>query len=198
MVKKVLISEVHFQIFLVLFSALLYANTLGGGYVWDDRAAIIGNKDVLGTNSFSTLFGNDFWGQDIQGDYSHKSYRPVTVLSFRLNHVLHGLNAKGYHAVNILIYMVTCVLTYEICKRWASSKAVARCASALWCAHPVHVEAVASLVGRADSLCGLFFAAAVLAHTESMRQWRDESLTIKGKVMFVFAMLFSLVCFLRF
>ena len=190
--KRFLLSDLKFKACLVIFSALLYANTLGGGYVWDDRAAIISNRDVLGTNPLSSLFQNDFWGQNIKGDYSHKSYRPVTVLSFRLNHIIHGLNAKGYHAVNILIYMATSVLVYEIFKRWASSKFVARCASALWCAHPVHVEAVASLVGRADSLCGVFFAAAILAHTQCMRCWHDESKIFNGKIIFVLGMICSI------
>ncbi|KXZ44203.1 hypothetical protein GPECTOR_71g564 [Gonium pectorale] len=43
------------------------------------------NGDV--TNNGNTLWGllqNDFWGQRISSPQSHKSYRPLTVLSFRL------------------------------------------------------------------------------------------------------------------
>jgi protein O-mannosyl-transferase len=35
--------------------------------------------------------------------------------------------------------------------------------------HPIHVEAVASLVGRADSLCGLFYVAAIIMYTIAVR-----------------------------
>ena len=38
----------------------------------------------------------------------------------------------------------------------------------LFCVHPVHVEAVASLVGRADSLCGLFYILAILCYVQSV------------------------------
>lgn len=33
--------------------------------------------------------------------------------------------------------------------------------------HPVHVEAVASVVGRADSLCGLFYTLALVCYTSA-------------------------------
>jgi len=35
--------------------------------------------------------------------------------------------------------------------------------------HPVHVEAVASIVGRADALCGLFYCAALYCYTLGVR-----------------------------
>jgi len=143
--------------------------------VWDDRAAIIGNKDVTQERSIGALFTNDFWGQDIHHNWSHKSYRPVTTLSFRANHALHGLNAAGYHFANVVIYATCVVLMYKVCRQWASSGAGARIASLLFCFHPVHVEAVASLVGRADSLCGLFFMAAMIAYSDCMQLWAPDA-----------------------
>lgn len=38
---------------------------------------------------------------------SHKSFRPLSVLSLRLNFLAHGLRVEGYHLVNILIHAVT-------------------------------------------------------------------------------------------
>jgi hypothetical protein len=35
------------------------------------------------------MWKNDFWGQDITKEDSHKSYRPLTVLTFRLNYLIH-------------------------------------------------------------------------------------------------------------
>lgn len=53
-----------------------------------------------------------------------------------------------------------------------SSVAGARIAALLFTCHPVHVEAVTSIVGRADSLCGLFYFCAVTAYFRAVRQDR--------------------------
>ena len=154
---------------LFLSSVLLYVPTLHGGYVWDDRAAIIGNADVTGVNNLSQLFQHDFWGQDIRLFDSHKSYRPITTLSFRLNHFLHGLDASGFHVLNVLIYACVVLLVYAVASQWLTNKPSARVASVLFCFHPIHVEAVASLVGRADSLCGMFYLLSMVCHDYAMR-----------------------------
>lgn len=60
-----------------------YVNGIDGDFVHDDIPAITLNKDVLGTNKIMRTFFNDFWGTPMEDASSHKSYRPLTVLSFR-------------------------------------------------------------------------------------------------------------------
>lgn len=60
-----------------------YLNGLAGDFVHDDIPAITINKDVLGTTSVAAVFQNDFWGTPMADANSHKSYRPLTILSFR-------------------------------------------------------------------------------------------------------------------
>jgi hypothetical protein len=43
------------------------APTVGFGFVYDDRAAIITNRDATGSTPWSTLLRHDFWGADIRG-----------------------------------------------------------------------------------------------------------------------------------
>ena len=69
---------------LVTICFLVYANTLHGDFVHDDISAIVTNQDALGTSSIFSVFCNDFWGMHIRDRRSHKSYRPVTILTFRL------------------------------------------------------------------------------------------------------------------
>lgn len=63
--------------------ALTYANSLGGEFVHDDIPAIVSNRDVSGGNSLLGMLKNDFWGTPMSDPSSHKSYRPLTTLSFR-------------------------------------------------------------------------------------------------------------------
>ena len=60
-------------------------------FVWDDRAAIMSNEDVIGTTPWQSVFEHDFWGMDINA-FTQKL--PTTVrLSFRFDYARYGLEA---------------------------------------------------------------------------------------------------------
>lgn len=64
-------------------AVLCYLNGLDGDFVHDDRYAIAENADVTGRAPIHRLFWDDFWGRPMCDNTSHKSYRPLTVLTFR-------------------------------------------------------------------------------------------------------------------
>lgn len=66
-----------------IFGILVYLNSLPGHFVHDDLPAIVYNRDVLGTSSIFEMLLNDFWGMRMKLKESHKSYRPLTTLTFR-------------------------------------------------------------------------------------------------------------------
>ena len=68
---------------LSLLSIAVYSNSLDGDFVHDDIAAIVNNKDVTGLRPWSSVWLNDFWGDNMRERRSHKSYRPLTIISFR-------------------------------------------------------------------------------------------------------------------
>lgn len=71
-----------------LVAGVTYANALSGEFVHDDIPAIVTNGDVNGGNEVFAVFKNDFWGTPMSDPASHKSYRPLTTLSFRWVSVL--------------------------------------------------------------------------------------------------------------
>ena len=119
-----------FYILCSLVSALLcsllaihtYWETRRAGFVWDDRAAILGNADVTSvstSSSFLTVFNrsilydlwtHDFWGMKLNYQDSHKSWRPLCVLTFRLNYMYSEKEAGPYHVVNIFLHGMTTAL----------------------------------------------------------------------------------------
>ena len=60
-----------------------YLNGLNGDFVHDDIPAVTLNKDVLAVNHLGHVFKDDFWGTPMADVTSHKSYRPLTVMTFR-------------------------------------------------------------------------------------------------------------------
>ncbi|KAH7953154.1 hypothetical protein HPB49_005257 [Dermacentor silvarum] len=121
-------------------SWLCYANALGCGFVFDDASAVRDNRDLRPSTPIGSLFANDFWGTPIHKEQSHKSYRPLCVLTFRLNYWLHELRPMGYHLGNVLLHSIVCVLFLRVCSMVVPVKASVA-AALLFAVHPVHTEA---------------------------------------------------------
>ena len=162
-----------------LFSALVafvvHFNSVFNGVVWDDRAALTTNPDAIQARALRELWVHDFWGQDISASDSHKSYRPLAVLSLRLNHQLHGLAPWGYHLGNVVLNSVCCYLFSVLAgliltkywhgrvPGWRIEEVVCLC-SALFALHPIHTEPVSCIVGRSDLLSAAFYLSAALSY----------------------------------
>ncbi|XP_077373352.1 protein O-mannosyl-transferase TMTC3 [Festucalex cinctus] len=143
-----------------------YWNSLFCGFVFDDVSAILDNKDLRPTTPLKNLFLNDFWGTPMAEERSHKSYRPLTVLTFRLNYLLSELNPAYYHLLNVALHAVTCLLFLRVCRLFLD-RASGLVAALLFAVHPIHTEAVTGVVGRAELLSSIFLLAAFLAYTKS-------------------------------
>lgn len=153
-------------------SCLCYGRSLRGEFVHDDVWAIVNNPDVRpGTPLRWAIFANDFWGKGLADSTSHKSYRPLCVLSFRLNIFLTGMDPFYFHAVNVILHcLVTLVLMYTCDKTVFKNRGLAFVTALLFAVHPVHTEAVAGIVGRADVLACLLFLLAFLSYQRSLDQ----------------------------
>ncbi|KAM6291439.1 protein O-mannosyl-transferase TMTC3 isoform 1-T2 [Porphyrio hochstetteri] len=151
---------------IVVVVAACYWNSLFCGFVFDDVSAILDNKDLHPSTPLKNLFQNDFWGTPMSEERSHKSYRPLTVLTFRLNYLFSELNAVSYHFLNLVFHVVVCVVFLKVCKLFLDNRSSV-VASLLFAVHPIHTEAVTGVVGRAELLSSIFFLAAFLSYTKS-------------------------------
>lgn len=153
-------------------SCLCYGRSLQGEFVHDDVWAIVNNPDVRpGAPLRWGIFSNDFWGKGMAENTSHKSYRPLCVLTFKLNIFLTGMNPFYFHAVNVILHcLVTLVLMYTCDKTVFKNRGLAFVTALLFAVHPVHTEAVAGIVGRADVLACLLFLLAFLSYNRSVDQ----------------------------
>ncbi|XP_050181400.1 protein O-mannosyl-transferase TMTC1 isoform X2 [Myiozetetes cayanensis] len=102
---------------------------------------------------------------------SHKSYRPLCVLTFKLNILLAGMNPFYFHAVNVILHcLVTLVLMYTCDKAVFKDCRLAFVTALFFAVHPIHTEAVTGIVGRADVLACLLFLLAFLSYNRSVDQ----------------------------
>ncbi|XP_006867035.1 PREDICTED: transmembrane and TPR repeat-containing protein 1 [Chrysochloris asiatica] len=157
---------------LVGASCLCYGNSLQGEFVHDDVWAILNNPDVRPDAPLGWgIFANDFWGKGMAENTSHKSYRPLCVLTFKLNIFLTGLNPFYFHVVNVILHcLVTLVLMYTCDKTVFKNRGLAFITALLFAVHPIHTEAVTGIVGRADVLACLLFLLTFLSYNRSLDQ----------------------------
>ncbi|XP_078582550.1 protein O-mannosyl-transferase TMTC3-like [Branchiostoma floridae x Branchiostoma japonicum] len=154
----------HAAVLLVVAVVTCYWNSLYCGFVFDDMSAIKDNRDLHPSTPLYNLFLNDFWGTPMHMEKSHKSYRPLCVLTFRLNYLLHELEPMGYHLVNVCLHAAVCVAYMSVCCMFASL-GTSFLAALLFAVHPIHTEAVTGVVGRAELLSSIFFLAAFRCYT---------------------------------
>lgn len=163
---------------------LCFINSYDGEFVFDDSEAIVNNKDLRPTTPLYNLWRNDFWGSNLSSNSSHKSYRPLTVVTFRLNYLLvGGLHPVGFHVLNILLHAVISALMIDMFailtgglsydekgKIQNLAPKTSLLAALFFAVHPVHTESVAGIVGRADLLCALFFQLSFLAYCKAFNK----------------------------
>ena len=137
----------------------LYAVTLGGTYVYDDVFIVTQDPRLHDASRWGEYWTSDYFAGGVD-----KLYRPLVSMSYALQWKIHGDRAWAFHAVNWVLHAAVSALVAELARRLAGTRA-AYVAGLLFAAHPVHVEAVANVVGRAELMCagGSLAALVVLA-----------------------------------
>ena len=119
--------------------------------------AIQKNPDLLSETPIINVFYNDFWGTPLTHSGSHKSYRPLCVLTFRFTHALWGMNPQWFHLGNVVLHTITTAMYTYMARLLTKQTFATMVAALLFASHPIHTEAVAGVVGRADIMACLFF-----------------------------------------
>ncbi len=145
---------------LVVLTILVYANTLFNGFTMDDDPYILHNPAVTSPS----------WHGFFVPDQVTNLFRPITFGSFALNWAVGGDHPFGYHLINVLLNAIVALLLYLVLRRLLENVAngglVAWAAALLFALHPIHTEAVASVVGRSELLAAAFLLGAWLLHLE--------------------------------
>jgi hypothetical protein len=145
-----------------LAAVLLYLPTVRYGFVQDDRAIIVSNPASHSVAAALRGFGDPYWPRESGAGL----YRPITILSYALDWTVSGGRPGWLHLMNALWHGLVTVLLTVLLVRWLPPGAAAA-AGLIFAWHPVHVEAVASLVGRAELLTAAGILGAVLAARRS-------------------------------
>jgi tetratricopeptide (TPR) repeat protein len=164
MQSRPLASAVHTRLrtaaplLIVLAVAVLHWPPAGAEFAYDDRDLVQTNAAVhslaAGLAGFTLPFPPDQPGRAL--------YRPLTQLSYAVDHAVFGMNARAFHAVNVLLYALVCAGVWWLAAALLGPGGSALAVAVLWALHPVHSEVVDGVAGRSELLALGFSLASLL------------------------------------
>lgn len=152
-----------FHVIIVVVAALVvYLNSLGNKFVFDDESVILGDKSITSLDNIPKFFKGEMGFHKVIGKY----YRPVVSSSYTVDYSLWNYNPFGFHFTNVLIHTINSVIFYFLLfmifgkERKSSWDYMILGGAVIFAVHPIHTEAVAWVSGRTDSLCAMFYFSA--------------------------------------
>lgn len=176
--------------FVFLLAVLLYAGTLGHGFVFDDVAVLSKNifvqKGIIG---LPEIFTTGSW-QGFAPERNLHIYRPLQLAVLALQHELFGQNPLGYHIIRVLSYGALCWIVWIFLRKLLldtpNGEILAFLATVIFTLHPVHTEVAANIKGNGDLLAMLFGLVSLLFYCDHIRGYRPvRSLLISSLALFL-------------
>ena len=149
-----------------LAAVLVYLGSLGNGFALDDVPLVRDNPAIASLSNVPHLLVSPYW--TTAGEH-YGLFRPLAVVSLAINRALTGAAPFGFHLVNVLLHAGVAALGWYALRRAGAHYGTALLGGLIFAVHPIHVEAVANVAGRAELLAAAAALAAWLAHG---RGWR--------------------------
>ncbi|HEY5999096.1 MAG TPA: tetratricopeptide repeat protein [bacterium] len=150
---------------LLLIAAVfaVYGQTVGFGYVFDDRSYIIGNpgfKKGLTREGIRWAFTASY----------HANWHPLAWIAHLADRAVFGDAAGPAHLVNAGLHAACSALLFVVLRRLTGSLLPSALGAALFALHPLRVESVAWVTERKDPLSTIFWLLAIAAYVGYARR----------------------------
>jgi Tfp pilus assembly protein PilF len=147
---------------LIIVGFLTYASSLTNLFVWDDIHFFYQNLFTQNLTHIKEIFtSNTTAGAGVSSNY----YRPLTTLTFAVDHYFWGWNPIGLHLTNTIFHIINCVLLFLLLLLLRFNKLGSFLVSLIFLIHPIQTEAVTYLSSRGDILYAFFLLASLYLFT---------------------------------
>ena len=141
-------------LFLGLVTWLAYSNSFHAAFSLDNALVLLADTRLRAWewhDHLRLIFFENYW----YPSFPSELFRPLTTITYAANWSLlgNGSSPTGYHVVNFLLHAANAALVLVVTRRLTGQPWLALLAAAIFTLHPVEVESITNVVGRADELC---------------------------------------------
>lgn len=141
-------------------ASVIHVDSLRNDWALDDHPVIARNPAAHSPGAALAAAFSPYWPPE--DGLSAGLYRPLTVLSYGVDWAFSGGRPWWFHLVNVLLHGAVTGLVVLVAAAWLPPVGTL-VAGLVFAVHPVHVEAVANVVGRAELLAAGWLLLAILA-----------------------------------
>jgi hypothetical protein len=152
-----------------VLASLVYLNSLGNDFAYDDHHIITNNTAIQSMETLPDAIVSPYWPGMFGKDLG--LWRPTTQLLLGAQWIVSDGSAMLFHTVNVLAHAGVSVLVLLLLAELMSLPG-ALVAGLIFAVHPLHVEAVANVVGISELVSSGFFLAACLVHVRGPSESR--------------------------
>jgi len=151
---------------LLVLCVLLYANSLGGSFHYDDFHSLVDNAHLRdGANIASFFVDPDMFS----ADPDKSMYRPLLLLTYSMNYAWGQYDTWSYHLVNIALHALASILVAALAGHLIGRDSAVWIAGLFFLLHPLATEPVNYISSRSESLAACFYLLVLLLHVRRHR-----------------------------
>jgi protein O-mannosyl-transferase len=139
---------------------------LPNDFVFDD-GPIVASNPAIRTIDPIKFVKSPYWTTQQYGGI----YRPFTILSLSVDYAIWKRWAPGFRLTNLALHAMNGFLLFLLCTSIVGEGIVPLAAMLIYVTHPVHTEAVTSLVGRSELFATAFLLAAWVLFRRGHTLW---------------------------
>jgi len=148
----------------VVLAVVASATGLSNGFALDDLALVADNARVHSLDQWWRLFALPYWPPQ----YGASLYRPLVTIAYALQWSAGGGAPWVFHLCSVVVYAALCALVLALLLE-VLAPVPAVIGALVFAVHPVHVEAVANVVGQSELMASLALVASCVVYLRARR-----------------------------
>ena len=137
---------------ILLACAIIYGNSLGNSFHYDDKHSIVENHHIRSLAAIPAFFWTP---EHFSRDADKAMYRPLLLASLALNYAWGEYDTYSYHVVNVVIHSLCSLLVWALLGTVGISPCMALMGGLVFAVHPVCAEPVNYISSRSELLSTL-------------------------------------------
>jgi protein O-mannosyl-transferase len=155
---KTLSYDISKHLIIIFLVIAAYWPTYSGGFILDDNGLIKNNPLYKDPHPITTYFNQEDVKADEKdlGNYHSGYYRPLINLTYRLDYILWGMEARGFRITNVILHLLCCFIILHFFSLFFK-RDVVFWDTLIFALHPVNTESISFIASRNNIIATIFF-----------------------------------------